>query len=89
MRGNINYEKYRTKNIDYRFKIYFNPTPATQVLPLQRGDHTQNKFSVQKKHCPLFKGTRKTKFFGWGSSENNENNENNGTKHKNTKTKKN
>ena len=37
--SNEKYEKYGTKNIDYRFK-FPNPTPATQVLPLKRGDHT-------------------------------------------------
>ncbi len=75
MRGNINYEKYRTKNIDYRFKIIdlFQPY-ALRALPLQRGEHTLHNIraKMKNKRCPLSKGTRKTKFFGWGSSENNE-----------------
>ena len=33
MRGNINYEKYRTKNIDYRFKIFTPKSPKGDFKP--------------------------------------------------------
>ena len=59
MRGNINYEKYRTKNIDYRFKIFTPKSPKGDFKPsFRRVWEVENNENYEK----------------YGNNENNENN---------------